>query len=212
MVIVPQLPEHPTPEEQAAWKNSEPKEYKTRILLETDSKRMNDFIRLGFEDRWKDLDGRKLEFRNDFRPDTRYLFFYYCVRMTRLAWTRRGQDTDVRVPLKMENYWGIKGGYLPRNMLRALVNELGNEYEHLMDGALEEEEEKEEEQKKEEDESNGDILLAAIMMKIRLEIDDEEHYDYRDDLEEDQEREDSDDDHDLEYKYMMEDFERFYPW
>lgn len=89
---------------------------------------------------WREFDGRKLQFLTSFRPAARYMYFHYCVQILRVAWQYNEAKSPKRAAtvLKDENgkpYWGTPGRYLPKNMLLALVEELGHEYQPLLEGA-----------------------------------------------------------------------------
>lgn len=70
--------------------------------------------------RWRDLDGRQLEFLNDFRPACRYLYFKYCI--TYMYWKQKG-DTEWVTSLEgLRGYiWATPGAYLRRSMLISLA-------------------------------------------------------------------------------------------
>ncbi|KAE8164545.1 hypothetical protein BDV40DRAFT_298344 [Aspergillus tamarii] len=136
LVIVPDLPERPQVAELLAWLKGEAREYKIRIIDMTWDK----LDRRPLPEsplRYRDLDGRKLQFRTSFRPAARYLYFHYCLQVLRRAW-RFNQDKTADVYLRDEMgkpFWGTPGRYLPKNMLLALVDELGHDYKHLLKGA-----------------------------------------------------------------------------
>ncbi|KAE8157666.1 hypothetical protein BDV40DRAFT_308512 [Aspergillus tamarii] len=87
--------------------------------------------------RYRDLDRRKLQFRTSFRPAARYLYFHYWLQVLRRAWRfNQNKTADVYLRDEMgEPFWGTPGRYLPKNMLLALVEKLGNNYKHLLKGA-----------------------------------------------------------------------------
>lgn len=135
MTIVPRLSDDPTLAEMSLWQNSEPKEYKIRMLDFNDSE-MNKIIRPESDLTWKDLDNTNVEFRGPFRPRARYLYFHYCIQILRRAWRA---DKKAAEQIKKEfgkGYWGTIGPYLPESMLRAFIEELGHEYDGLLAGAI----------------------------------------------------------------------------
>jgi hypothetical protein len=135
MTIVPRLSDNPTLGQIALWNNSEPKEYKIRIIDPTNRNAQNFIGQLNTK--WEDLDGTNVEFRSSFRPRARYLYFHYCIQVLRRAW--RASDQHAAQQLQKEfgkGYWGTVGPYLPESMLRAFVEELGHEYEGLLTGAV----------------------------------------------------------------------------
>ncbi|KAJ5901673.1 hypothetical protein N7495_002201 [Penicillium taxi] len=93
---------------------------------------------------WRDLDNRRLEFKSDFRPAARFLYFHYCVQILRRAWqmtkdterneASRDKASDILCAENGKHYWSTPGRYLPKNMLKALVEELGHGYEDILKG------------------------------------------------------------------------------
>ena len=137
IVIVPKAAPEPSHHDIARWHHEEPVRYEIRVL-EPEGHNMSNYISLESNTRWSDLDGRELQFRSDFRPRARYLYFHYCVSILRRSWKVTNPDKN---PLKDElgkPYWGTPGRYVRRNMLLAFVEELGHEYESLLEGAIEE--------------------------------------------------------------------------
>lgn len=72
-----------------------------------------------------ELDNKKLEFRNDFRPRARYLFFHYAKQLLRVAFAERFQG-QVSRGLKefRKGCWGSPGHYIRMNMLSAFIEEI----------------------------------------------------------------------------------------
>lgn len=140
-VIVPDVPDDCTEQSIRVWNETEPKEYKLRIINRQHEK-ANEKINQDREETWMDWDGKKLEFRNNFRPRARYLYFHYCCQMLRYAWGKDPKSGDEQpTPLRKElqkAYWGTPGRYLPEAMLTALIDEMGHEYEPLLKGARKE--------------------------------------------------------------------------
>ncbi|KAK2754836.1 hypothetical protein FQN54_006729 [Arachnomyces sp. PD_36] len=135
LVIVPQLPERPTKLQIAKWLAQKPRQYMTRII-DPSSKLMEHRLCLSTAVRFKDLDNRPLNFRNDFRPAARYLYFHYCLQILRRAWKQPVEQSKAALKNEIgKRYWGTPGRYLPRNMLLAFVEELGHEYDELLEGA-----------------------------------------------------------------------------
>ncbi|KAJ5406619.1 hypothetical protein N7465_007903 [Penicillium sp. CMV-2018d] len=95
--------------------------------------------------RWRELtygqlEDRKLRFRSSSRPAARYLYFHYCVQILRMCWqhSSQGKSSQAAAILQAEKgkpVWGSAGRYVPRNMLLALVEEMGHEYSFVLDGA-----------------------------------------------------------------------------
>ena len=132
-VIVPQVSATPSLQEIKDWHKVEPKNYQIRVL-EPDVKAMNQFI--GETDRlWRDLDGQKVLFRGNFRPRARYLYFTYCMAILRKSWNKDKPTTALSDELG-KPYWGTAGRYIKKNMLQGFVQELGHDYEALLEGAI----------------------------------------------------------------------------
>ncbi|RAQ50236.1 hypothetical protein AFGD_011576 [Aspergillus flavus] len=136
LVIVPDLPDRPLAAELLDWIQRGPREYKIKII-DLSWEKLDFFIHPKYSKTWRDLDGQRLFFRSDFRPAARYLYFHYCIQILRRAW---GHNTagGALPTLKDEigkPFWGTPGRYLPKNMLLAVVEELGHEYKELLEGA-----------------------------------------------------------------------------
>ncbi|KAJ1715233.1 hypothetical protein NYO67_2619 [Aspergillus flavus] len=135
MVIVPNLPERPTDTMLSKWVGQEVREYKLRIIDNT----WQHLDRAINEDglTWRKLDNRVLQFRGNYRPAARYLYFHYCVQVLRRAWKLGpGQKTVFHLTDEFgKPFWGTPGRYIAKNMLRALIEELGHEYDNLLEGA-----------------------------------------------------------------------------
>ncbi|PLB53872.1 hypothetical protein P170DRAFT_396820 [Aspergillus steynii IBT 23096] len=129
IVIVPDIPERPLRSALQEWIQKETRDYKTKIIDPAGLKMEKDIIAIGGL-KWKDLDGRKLQFKGDFRPAARYLYFHYCLQILRRAW-RAGPGQHAAFTLQEElgkPVWATPGRYIPRNMLLAFVEELGHRY------------------------------------------------------------------------------------
>ncbi|KAL4778506.1 hypothetical protein BJX76DRAFT_352568 [Aspergillus varians] len=136
-VIVPDLPDKPPLAELLAWVQGDTRQYRFKII-DPKWERLDHPACQGFTNKtWRSLDGKKLEFRSSFRPAARYLYFHYCIQVLRQAWGHNGYGASVPI-LKKEtgrSFWGTPGKYMPKNMLLALVEELGHEYRDLLEGA-----------------------------------------------------------------------------
>ncbi|OAX78318.1 hypothetical protein ACJ72_07375 [Emergomyces africanus] len=179
-VIVPDLPENPASEAIIEWHRSEPKEYKLKII-DHDPTKLDRIIPYGGI-RWRELDGKRLEFRSDYRPRAQYLYFRYCLQILRRAFTERWQGQVLRESELEKPAWSSPGKFLKRNMLLAFVDEIGHKYDHLLDCSAKTDNNLE---AKEED----DLLLLTATRQIGLAQEDEEGSDDED--------EDSADDNEL---------------
>lgn len=161
IAIVPLLPDGPTLEEVEKWNASEPKDYKIRII-DPGSKDASDICPMDRSKKWGEfLDGRKLEFRNAFRPRARCLYFMYCSQVLKMAWNDERKGITKLEKEFRRWYWGTPGKYLPKNMLLAIVEEIGHDYDRLLKGAMDEEMGQEEEN----DESKHLLLVAGVNKK-----------------------------------------------
>ncbi|PYH90599.1 hypothetical protein BO71DRAFT_296567, partial [Aspergillus ellipticus CBS 707.79] len=141
-VIVPDVPENSSSlysrvAELVAWirRNEQPREYKLRVIDPEFDHRDKPVFREK-PPTWNDLDGRRLEFRNGFRPDIRDVYWHFCMQMVvRRAWRQNDKVDDVLRDGAGRLFWDLPGRYLPGNMLAVLVGELGVGYEGLLDGA-----------------------------------------------------------------------------
>lgn len=138
LVIVPDLPDRPKTIELLSWLRSERREYKIRVIDHTWSE-LDDEIVPDLPLTFRALDNKRVEFLTDFRPSARYLYYHYCLQVLRRAWQ---QDSGVgSLPGSVlrdemgKPFWSTPGHYLPKNMLLAIVEELGHEYQDLLSGA-----------------------------------------------------------------------------
>ncbi|KAL2417633.1 hypothetical protein ABEF95_002869 [Exophiala dermatitidis] len=173
-VIVPLLPENPTPEQHHQWQTTEPKEYQLRVLNPNDPYGTKIIDTDGIT--YNDLDGKKLEFRSDFRPRARYLYFLFCVSVLRQAWKENREYNILRKKLG-KYFWGTGGRYMMNNMLLSLVEEVGHTGADLGEIA----------ERDQDDSGEEDIVLAAASQQIQSaaknsdDEDDEDDYDDDDD-------------------------------
>ena len=137
IIIVPRLSDEPSDTEIQEWHRSTTKEYQIRVLEPNGEGMKNEVF--GREDgrTWAEMDKQPVVFRSDFRPGARYLYFLYCVTMLRRSWrldNRRSALSDE--PGKP--CWGTKGSFMKKGMLLAFVEEMGRQYEGLLQGVIEE--------------------------------------------------------------------------
>lgn len=189
-VIVPDLPENASAAEISAWNDSESKEYKLRII---DSQHPNAgkwVINKEMGLKWRDLDNKRLEFRNSFRPRARYLYYHYCTQLLRCAWNEEVRGNVLKRELK-KRFWGTPGKYIRESMLRAFVEELGHDFDYLLDGAAPPPDDEDAADAREPDPS----LLLAATNQIESVV--KEDTDAEDEEEDDDDDENDDDDHTL---------------
>lgn len=166
IVIVPTLSSNSSASDVNSWQHQHPERYEIRVL-DRDGQGMENFISVSSELKWSDLDGRELQFRSDHRPRARYLYFHYCASVLRLSWRTPEIKTDGTAVTKelKKRFWGTPGRYMRRNMLLAFVEELGHEYESLLEGAMDDSGQNEEPEA---------IALAAANLQVTVSGADEE--------------------------------------
>ncbi|KAJ5462911.1 hypothetical protein N7475_007855 [Penicillium sp. IBT 31633x] len=135
IVIVPSLPDRPKLAELTGWLKSDVRSLKIRVLDQNWDKLDKQIVR-DLPLKYKDLDNRPLVFRSAFRPAARYLYFHYVIQVLRNAWQYDSQgDPEAFNIMKGEHgkpFWGTPGRHLPKNMLLALVEELGHSINHFL--------------------------------------------------------------------------------
>ena len=137
LVLVPDIRDAASDQEIDAWHESEPKDYKIRIM-NPEAKGMNQF-HPGTEPRktWNELDGKRVQFSSDHRPRARYLYWQYCKTMLRQSWKDNPvKAKDVLVQERGKKFWGTRGPYMKKRMLLAFVEQLGHDHGALMENAL----------------------------------------------------------------------------
>ncbi|KAL9103808.1 MAG: hypothetical protein Q9163_001185 [Psora crenata] len=138
-VIVPDLEEDATADQAQAWQNSTVKGYRIRVLR-PNAKEMAEPMNLYNPTLWKDLDKRRVDFKGStFRPRARYVYWSYCETMLRHAYSERGKSAPTEFARQEvgKKLWGSAGPYMTKNMLLRFVEEMGHQYEHLLEGAME---------------------------------------------------------------------------
>lgn len=94
--------------------------WKLYWLYEEDAQDDTSPIPLGHE-----LHGRSLQFRTEFRPAARYLYFAYC--MSILRWQRHDVPGWWKDHLVGEaKFWATPGSYLRTSMLRRIAHQIGH--------------------------------------------------------------------------------------
>ena len=157
--IVPDIQDNPTAEQVVQWQEQEPKEYKLKII-DRDPAKLNRIIPELGETRWMDLDGKKLDFRSEFRPRARYLYWNFCLQILRLAFRERHKGSVLREQELGKQFWVSPGKYVKKNMLLAFVEEVGHKYDDLLQGA--------DDDSDSEVEEGDDLMLLAATREIDL--------------------------------------------
>jgi hypothetical protein len=153
IAIVPDLPDEPTAEQIAQWEQNEPKNYRWQIIDE-EAEVLDELIdripanhlAAGIPPRdvcldIRDLDGKRISFRNDNRPRARYLHLLFVVAQLKRAWRRQqfqndpAATEDLTADLKELHlgppkgsfpWWATGGRYLNGALMAALAEEIGN--------------------------------------------------------------------------------------
>jgi len=129
-VIVPDVNDPASQHDIDKWNASEPKEYKIRVL-DKDSQLMKAPVQAHRPENWIDLDGQRVEFRNDHRPRSRYLYFHYCVSILRRSWNQNKRWELLKMEVA-SNMWATPGRYLRKAMLAAIAEEIGHDMEKAL--------------------------------------------------------------------------------
>ncbi|KAL9099680.1 MAG: hypothetical protein Q9163_004854 [Psora crenata] len=135
LVIVPRIDDHTSRSDIERWNKSDPKEYKIRVI-ERNVNGMRKYIPVGKKEAWTTLDNRPVTFRSDIRPRARYLYYHFCMMMLRRSWLKEKPSQVLRDELG-KPWWATPGRYMKESMLLAFVEEMGHEYEELLEGAFE---------------------------------------------------------------------------
>ncbi|KAF5981983.1 hypothetical protein FBULB1_4485 [Fusarium bulbicola] len=120
-----------------AWEKQEVKEYKLIVLNKTHP-RATDVIFIQAKhgvSTIAELDGRRLKFRNNFRPRARYIWWTYLNAILKNSWAQKTnagnmQHVEVR---KCTRYWGSRACYVKQNQLLGFVEELGHDVESILE-------------------------------------------------------------------------------
>lgn len=198
MAIVPNLPDRPTEQEQAAWNQTSVKSYKLEIINET-IKGAVPRMPTGYTDSngdrlsWKSQHGRVLQFKSDFRPRARYLWWQWAVSHLRKIWQDLQQKKQPEFKQLNRPYWGTKGSYVRKGCLYAIAEELGTPFESLMDAVMDSEEENEDEAGAGDEAGVGALITADYQLRqtrLRDDKDHERYFHIYDDNETDDEEDD----------------------
>ena len=137
-VIVPNVPDNPDRSQVASWEATPVRDYRIRIIA-PENKLMSGEVHssLNSQKIWRDLDGTKVEFRSEWRPRARYIYFAYCRAVLAESFAgkhlKASRDNELGI-----RYWGTRGRYMRRSVLWGFVETLGLGYEYLLEGAIEE--------------------------------------------------------------------------
>ncbi|KAI0840245.1 hypothetical protein F5Y06DRAFT_251999 [Hypoxylon sp. FL0890] len=125
------------------WEDSSPKEYKVIVLDKSNGLKKKLKAMLNLPEAYniksvEDLDGRRLQFRTNFRPRARYMWWTYLNSLLNLSYrykSTRGIGVDKEVELG-NRYWGTRGKYVKRNQLQSFVEHLGQDIESISSSSI----------------------------------------------------------------------------
>ena len=183
LVLVPDLKDDASPTQVRQWQKLEAKPYKLRVM-DFKAPLMNMRIQTDQPATWVSLNNRRVEFRSNHRPRARYLYFAYLVG---LLYKTHSIPKEKRYDDQLgKTYWGSGDRYMQRAMIRGFIEEVGHEFEALLDGG-------------EGDANEGED--GTVPDVTALEIANEQVYDSvrqrdGDDVVEDEEDDDEDDEND----------------
>lgn len=127
IAIVPDIVDNPSTEEVAVWENSSLKDYKWKIIdpkvIEVNKEGLVNPMTI------RDIENRKLSFKDSMRPRASYLYFLFALAQLKLAWRQEYRQDPKAVFEKQlgKGVWVTKGRYLKRSFLLALANEIGHD-------------------------------------------------------------------------------------
>ncbi|CAA9964573.1 DUF1841 domain containing protein [Pyrenophora teres f. maculata] len=139
VVIVPDINDPTSKTEVASWQSQDPREYKIRIFdngqPEMGHAPIDSHYTGGVYIKLRDLNDWKLKFQTNSRPTERYLFFRYCCHILRRVWHTTDYNTAIPKAQLLTCLWGATGKYVPHDQMRVFVQELGPEYEPLIENS-----------------------------------------------------------------------------
>lgn len=102
--------------------HSDPPEYKWLVLNRNllDTPIITGWMTYG------DIHEKKLIFRTDFRPRARYLYFHYLEAIRHHSKTLRNDQPKIDFS-ELTNAWCRSGSYIRENMIRAFIEDCGND-------------------------------------------------------------------------------------
>lgn len=128
--LVPAVAEPHTREVLLEWHKAPNKQYRIRVM-HPNHDRMKELIDIsGRDQRLRDLDGKIVQFRSNFRPRARYLYLHYCMTSIKNSTTSR----IIIEEEKKQKFWGSAGRYYKSNFLVGMSQFMGHEYEYLFEG------------------------------------------------------------------------------
>ena len=107
LTIVPDV-DYRSPAQISLWMQSSPREYRIKVI-QSNAKPMKQEPYANSSKTYADLDNEKLQFKSNFRPRNRFLYFHYAVSILKLSYslknTSRPHDKELKERLGLGNYW-----------------------------------------------------------------------------------------------------------
>ncbi|KAK0727099.1 hypothetical protein B0T26DRAFT_638862 [Lasiosphaeria miniovina] len=178
------------------WETTTPREYRIMVLDATSSTMQQavfskEVYNLEFNN-LAGLHGRRLQFLNESRPRTRYVWWTFLNATTQLTWKGSLKSSKSLIQnevLKGTRYWGTHGRYVKKNILLGFVNEIGHDVSSIakstMEHAIEEEEEG-----GPADQGPDQLGLAVVADRVVRRAQEHDGFDYEFELEDESEEDD----------------------
>jgi hypothetical protein len=120
--------------------------------------------------KWSDLDCKKLQFRNNYRPRARCLYFVFCLNLLRFTYRFEMHMTKILEPEIGKFYWASPKRCVKGTMLPGFVKEVKYRYEET----FEDPEGAEDSAKREYGEGSDDLLREAATSQVVMETGDKD--------------------------------------
>ncbi|KAF5659019.1 hypothetical protein FHETE_9647 [Fusarium heterosporum] len=118
------------------WERMPVKEYKLFVLSQRSKEVMTEsFIKEQHGIRTLlDLHERKLQFRTDFRPKEKYLWWAFMFSVLKRAWRQDQQEKETfqQDVSEAARYWGVQTEHVKRDQVRGLLEEFGQDIEGIL--------------------------------------------------------------------------------
>lgn len=125
------------------WESSWPREYRIVILDQCKGFKnaMDEILRFpnlyGIKN-LQEMEGRRLKFRNSFRPRARYVWWTYLNAIAQVTFRYKNQRNIgfQREVTRANRYWGTAGSYVKKNMLSGFNKHIGQDLDGIRDALL----------------------------------------------------------------------------
>ena len=129
IAIVPDVDEC-SPAAISLWMQSEPRDYRVKVI-QSEPAVMKREPYSNSTMTYADLDGRKLQFKSNFRPRSRYLYFHYAICILKLSLNEKKTSEPHQKEIEGDRaFWGTKGRWIKKAKLRGFVEDVGSVYMH----------------------------------------------------------------------------------